>query len=285
MKIDKVSVVVVVFNEEQYMQRCVESILTQSYSSFELIIVDDCSTDCTAEIINEIKDSRICYTRNSERRGIAHSRNVGIQKSSTEHIFFMDADCVSTKYWLQEGVEAFEGGDCLGVEGKTCYETAWASIVDKIIENTKGGAYNTCNIGYCKQVLEDVGMFNEEYKFVSEDTDLARKVLKKGVIYFLPDMLVFHLRKKQAMAGFFQIAFRVFSKVKYIKNTGDHRACFWRIMYPAHLAFILFPPLLIFRYRIATFKEVLLLPIIYLSYVFERTLIWVAAVREGIFLL
>ncbi len=56
-------------------------------------------------------------------------------------------------------------------------------------------------------------------------------------------------------------------------------------MHPAHLAFILFPPLLIFRYRIADLREFVLLPVIYLSYIFERALIWIAAVREKILLL
>lgn len=285
MKIIKVSIVVAVFNEKFYIERCVKAILGQCHTSFELIIVDDGSTDGTAKIINEIKDQRIVYLRNDKRRGIAYSRNVGIHKAVTEYIFFTDADCMPTKYWLQEAIKVFEQKDCLGIEGKTCYETSRTSITDRIIENLRGGVYTTCNIAYRRKILEEVGYFNKRYELVSEDTDLARKVLSKGYIEFLPSMLVFHQQRKQTVKNYFQIAFRVFSKVKYINDTKDYSACFWKIMYPKHLIYILCPPLLFLGYRLTNLKELFLVPLIYLSYVFERVLIWIAAVKEGIFLL
>jgi len=284
MKIDKVSVIVVAFNEEICINRCIQSILQQEYNSFELIIIDDCSSDETQEIVKRIKDERIIYIRNKNRKGIAFSRNLGIKKSSADYIFFTDADCMPTKDWLKEGVEAFERKDCVGVEGRTCYETSRTSLTDMIIENIKGGAYITCNIGYRKKVLEEVGFFNEDYKLVSEDTDLAKKVLKKGSIEFSPQMLVFHQRKTQTPKGYFQYALRALYKVKYIKNTGDRRACPFRVMYPAHLIYILVPPLLILRYRIRNLKEFFLLIVLYVSYIFERVIIWIAAFKERIFL-
>lgn len=179
----------------------------------------------------------------------------------------------------------FETKECAGVEGRTCYETNRTSITDAVIENFGGGAYITCNIAYRKSVLKKAGYFNQNYKLVGEDTDLALKVLKLGSIEFVPSMLVFHQRKRKTIKKYFQDAFRVFSKIKYVKDTKDYEACFWKVFYPAHLAVILFPPFLIFRYRIVSFKEFFLLPVIYLSYCFERILIWIAAVKESIFLL
>lgn len=285
MKINKVSIVIAAFNEESYIKRCVESVLEQSYSCFELIVVNDYSNDRTEEILKSIKDDRLIYVHNSKREGIAYSRNVGTIKANTEYIFYTDADCMPAKYWLQEGVSTFEKKECAGVEGRTCYETSWASITDAVIENFGGGTYITCNMAYRKSVLKKAGYFNQNYKFAGEDIDLALKVLKSGTIEFIPSMLVFHQRKRKTIKKYFQDVFRVFSKIKYIKNTKNYDACFWKIFYPAHLAFILFPPLLIFRYRIVSLKELFLLPLIYLSYIFERILIWIAAARELIFLL
>lgn len=281
----KLSVVVVAFDEEKYIENCIKGIIFQSHSLFELIIVDDCSKDNTEKIIKNIDDSRILYTRNYQRKGIAASRNIGIKKATSEYIFFTDADCYPEKYWLSEGLKILKENDCLAVEGRTCYETAFTSLSDRIIENIYGGSFLTCNIGYRKNILCEVGYFNEEYKYVSEDTDLAIKVLKRGKIIFSPDMLVFHQQKKQSVVKYFKDAFRVVSKVKYIKNTHDFRACPMRIIYPAHLAYILFPPLLIFRYRIINLKELFLLPILYSSYVFERILAWLTVIREGIFII
>ena len=139
MKIDKVSIVMAAFNEEFYVERCIEAILSQAYSFFELIIVDDASSDNTPGIIKGIKDHRIKYVRNNTRKGISFSRNAGIHVSRTEYIFFTDGDCLSDKYWLQEGVSLFERSSCCGIEGKTYYETSRTTITDKIIENTKGG--------------------------------------------------------------------------------------------------------------------------------------------------
>ena len=266
-RIEKVSVVVVVYNEAWYIEWCIKAVLEQTYPAFELIIIDDCSTDRTRDIVKSFSDGRIAYFQNGTRKGIAYSRNQGIQHSTTEYVFFVDADCVPIKYWLEEGVRAFEQKSCLGVEGRTSYETAQTSLADRIIENTRGGAYNTCNIGYVKSALLDAGRFNEDYKWVSEDTDLARKILLRGSIEFLPSMVVFHSQKKLTPGRCFEEARRVFSKVKYIKNTGDLRACCGRIMYPAHLCYLFFPPLLLLRYRFKNLQEIFLLFVIYISYI------------------
>ncbi len=279
------SVVVVVYNEEQYIERCLRSLLDQSFSCFELIVVDDGSEDRTAEIIRQFKDPRIIYLLNPSRQGIAFSRNIGIKSSTSEHVFFIDADCVSNKYWLQEGMRIFLSQDCLGVEGRTCYETAWTSVSDRIVENIKGQAYNTCNIGYKKSILKDVGLFNESYRLVSEDTDLAIKVLKKGKIVFLPDMLVIHLQKFLTPLKCIEDARRVFSKIRYIKDTQDFSACRFRILYPAHLLYIIFPFLLLLRFRLKNLKEIITLFILYVSYIIERFMIWSGAIKERIFLI
>ena len=87
-----VSVILPTFNRAKEINRSVYSILNQTYKDFELIIVDDCSTDCTQEIINEIRDSRIKYIRHETNKGAAAARNTGIKAAQGNLIAFQDSD-------------------------------------------------------------------------------------------------------------------------------------------------------------------------------------------------
>lgn len=89
----KVSIIIPVYNGREYLTKCLDSVLAQSYKSFETIIVNDGSTDDTAEICNEyaLGDHRIAVMH-VENGGPAAARNHGIEKSQGEFIFFLDAD-------------------------------------------------------------------------------------------------------------------------------------------------------------------------------------------------
>lgn len=88
-----VSVLIPVFNCRKYVKRAVDSVLMQSYKNFELLLIDDGSTDGTSEICDQLKtiDSRICVYH-KENGGISDARNYGIEKSKGEYICFLDAD-------------------------------------------------------------------------------------------------------------------------------------------------------------------------------------------------
>jgi glycosyltransferase involved in cell wall biosynthesis len=90
----KVSVLVPVFNAERYLTECLESILTQEFSDFEIIIADDGSTDGSVEIIKQFasRDSRIVWRRNSENLGEAANCNAGLKTAKGEYIKVVHAD-------------------------------------------------------------------------------------------------------------------------------------------------------------------------------------------------
>jgi len=94
MVMSKVSVIMPCFNSELYLSESIESVLKQSFSNFELIIVDDCSTDKSWNIINSymLIDSRIRAYRNRENCGVSAARNTGIKNSSGSYISFIDSD-------------------------------------------------------------------------------------------------------------------------------------------------------------------------------------------------
>ena len=92
----KVSVVVPVYNVEEYLTSCLESIINQTYKDLEIIGVNDCSTDNSRVVLKEYqqKDARVIILDNEKNGGLAHTRNVGIGKAAGEYILFVDSDDV-----------------------------------------------------------------------------------------------------------------------------------------------------------------------------------------------
>ena len=86
-----VSVIINVYNSEKYIRKCLDSVLNQTYKDLEIVIVNDGSTDNTLAICESYKDDRIIII-NQENRGLAFSRNVGIENSKGEYLYFIDSD-------------------------------------------------------------------------------------------------------------------------------------------------------------------------------------------------
>ena len=91
----KISVVMSVYNQAQYLKQSITSILNQAFVSFELIIINDASTDATLKILRQFKDGRIKLLLNRKHRGLAASLNRGIRHSRGEYIARMDADDIA----------------------------------------------------------------------------------------------------------------------------------------------------------------------------------------------
>lgn len=89
------SVVMPTYNDAAYLRQAMDSILSQTFSQFEFIIVNDGSTDNTEEIVRSCNDSRIRYFRNEVNKGNAYTRNVGMSKATGRYIAIMDSDDIS----------------------------------------------------------------------------------------------------------------------------------------------------------------------------------------------
>lgn len=99
----KVSVVMAVCNSEQFLRDAVESVLNQSFTDFEFILIDDFSTDTSATILDEYRDPRILRVRNEKNLGLTQSLNVGLRLARGEYIARMDADdvCLPNRFKAQ----------------------------------------------------------------------------------------------------------------------------------------------------------------------------------------
>ncbi len=90
-----VSVIMTTYNSEKYLHAAIQSILNQTFSEFELLIVDDDSTDRTKEIITSLADSRIKLIMNSERKGVAYARNIALHHARGEYVAVLDSDDIA----------------------------------------------------------------------------------------------------------------------------------------------------------------------------------------------
>ena len=98
---DKVSVIIPVYNSSKYLKECIDSVVDQTYENLEIIIVDDNSTDDSLNIIKEYKDKRIVLIQLSNNNGAAIARNEGLKRSTGRYVTFIDAD----DYWVLDKIE------------------------------------------------------------------------------------------------------------------------------------------------------------------------------------
>ena len=103
-----VSILMPVYNAELYLSEAIQSMLNQTYTDFELIILDDCSTDNSAAVVHAFSDTRIVYHRNEVNSGLANNLNTGLKLAKGKYIARMDGDDISLPHRLQTQVDFLE---------------------------------------------------------------------------------------------------------------------------------------------------------------------------------
>lgn len=99
---EKVSIITPIYNSEKYLKETIESVLNQSYTNFELILINDKSTDSSLKICESYKDERIKIIDLKENGGVCKARNIGIKEASGRYIAFLDSDDIWTETKLEE---------------------------------------------------------------------------------------------------------------------------------------------------------------------------------------
>lgn len=108
-----ISIVLPVYNAEPYLRECLDSVLSQTYSDFELIAVDDGSTDSSLGILREYQDPRIRVFSLSENRGISEARNKGLSEVKGELVAFIDADDIYRPMFLSRMIDMYNKYHCI----------------------------------------------------------------------------------------------------------------------------------------------------------------------------
>ena len=111
---DKVSIITPSWNSERYIRETIESVQNQTYSNWEMIIVDDCSSDNTVKIVDEISknDPRVRLLRQSENGGAAKARNRSLDESSGRFVAYLDADDIWKPTKLEKQVRFMKDHNC-----------------------------------------------------------------------------------------------------------------------------------------------------------------------------
>ena len=284
-----VSILLTVRNVEQYIDQCLTSILQQTFTDFEVILVDDLSNDKTKDIIEKFTDKRIRYFRNKELLGLSQSRNECVKQARGDFVFFTDGDCVVSPNWLQEGMTYLKTAGYVGVEGKTYYisKEYKPTRSDDVVENKTGELFMTCNIAYKKAIIERIGGFDKRFTY-HEDRDLALRALKQGRIFFNPKMVVYHQKKTLTPIQFLKKGKILRNNVLLYKKSKERPLFIGRIVYPKDLLAIIFPPLIftsLFRNVNKTKEDFALFSFIYVKLVYERLTLWDMCARERVFLI
>lgn len=124
----KVSVIIPAYNGDRYIGEAIESVLSQTYDDYEIIVVDDGSTDNTHQVIQQYSDHRLRYYAQANQ-GVAASRNFGLSVATGEYIAFLDQDDVFLPYKLSNQVAALEQNSSLGM-----VNSGWQIVTQQGIE-------------------------------------------------------------------------------------------------------------------------------------------------------
>jgi len=188
----RVSVLMCAYNAENHIAEAIESILSQTFEAYEFVIIDDGSTDRTAEIIKSFKDSRIKYYKNEHNIGLTRSLNAGWRLCRGEYVARQDADDVSKPTRLEKESRFLEENPDHAMCGSwfesfgnhsRIYKRPDSNINEQPLEATRGLAVGGATLR--RQAVIDVGGHDENFKYAQDyklGVDLRRSGWKIGGI-------------------------------------------------------------------------------------------------------
>ena len=190
-----VSIIMPSYNTGKFISETINSVLAQTYTNWELIIVDDCSTDNTDEVVAGFCDERIRYIKNEKNSGAAVARNYALREAKGKWIAFLDSDDL----WLPEKLEkqiAFMKENNYAFSYSKYEEInetgePFGRVVSGPKKITKRGQFNYCWQG-CLTVMYDatvVGLVQIEDIKKNNDYAIWLKVCQKADCYLLPELL------------------------------------------------------------------------------------------------
>jgi GT2 family glycosyltransferase len=204
----RVSVIVCSYNGGRTLEQCVRSLLALDYPDFEIIVVNDGSTDDSQAILERFPQVRAIHQAN---QGLSVARNVGLQVATGEIIAYTDSDCFADPHWLTHLVYAFQHTEAAAVGGPniTPEDGRLAACVaaapgqpthvlesDQVAEHIPG-----CNMAFRRQVLLELKGFDPAYRKAGDDVDLCWRLQQAGYwITFAPGAFVWHHRRQNPRA-------------------------------------------------------------------------------------
>lgn len=210
MKKEKISIIVCAYNTEQYISKCLDSLIHQSYQNLEIIVVNDCSKDATSKILEEYekKDPRILLFSNKENKGLAYSRNLGLKKASGNYIGFIDSDDYVDQDYYEKLINSIkeERSEIAICDIKSLYEKDGTSLICKGCNKEETEKLSFINVGLaasCCNKLFQKDLFSEdpfEVGKVNEDIAVVIPIMIKAKkISYVPDSYYYYIQRENSI--------------------------------------------------------------------------------------
>lgn len=201
----KISVILPVYNGELYLDEALESILCQTYANFELIVVDDCSTDHTVEIIRRHMkvDNRIRYIKNVVNKKLPRTLNVGFANAEGDYFTWTSDDnrykpeaLERMVYWLETEADIdMVYADFTGIDadGKVVGERQMDEPFDLVFHNVVGACFL-----YKKEAAKKVGEYDPSL-FLAEDYDYWIRIMRQGRLKHIHENLYYYREHEKSL--------------------------------------------------------------------------------------
>jgi glycosyltransferase involved in cell wall biosynthesis len=196
-----VTVVITTYNREKLLKRAIDSVLAQTYPHWELVIVDDASTDGTSDLVKQYPDERIHYIRHPQNRGSSASLNTGILSSNKKYISILDSDDEYVPTHLEKHVNLIKNAPSeVGfVYCRIGEQQPDGSLKPAHFNLVRGRVYKQALWqGYLAQMaslmvkrecFDAVGVFDTQFPCFKDD-DICFRLAKKYAVDFIPEVLV-----------------------------------------------------------------------------------------------
>jgi GT2 family glycosyltransferase len=203
-----ISVVVCSYNGERTIRDCFEGLLKLEYPNFEVIVVDDGSSDATAAITREYGFRLI----STENRGLSNARNTGLEAATGEIVAYLDDDAYPDPHWLTYLAATFLSTTHAGVGGPNieppgdgpiadCVANAPGNPAHVLISDQEAEHIPGCNMAFRKACLEAIGGFDAQFRTAGDDVDVCWRLRQRGwTLGFSPAAMVWHHRRNSVRA-------------------------------------------------------------------------------------
>ncbi|MGA2176618.1 MAG: glycosyltransferase [Verrucomicrobiota bacterium] len=200
----KVSIVVACYNGGRTLQPCLDSLTRLNYPDYEVIVVDDGSTDITPQVASLYKNFR---TLSQAHQGLSVARNAGLFASQGEVVAFTDADCRADEDWLYYLAADLLKGSFVGVGGHNFLPPDDSAVAAAVMVSPGGPAHVMltdrqaehipgCNMAFYKWALVEIGGFDPIFHRAGDDVDVCWRLQQRGYrIGFSPPAFVWHYRR------------------------------------------------------------------------------------------
>jgi hypothetical protein len=256
---DLVSVIILNYNGKDMLAECVEAVYRQTYPNYEVIVVDNASSDGSDTLV-QARFPKVRLLKLDKNLGFAGGNNRGMEIARGKYLALLNNDAVPEPQWLQELVRALENDPTAGFCASKILLYGWEGVIDTAGDEMTiwgvglkrgqgqrdGPAYSqpryvfsACAAAalYRRSMIDEIGGFDEDFFFSCEDTDLAFRAQLAGYGCLYVPLAVVHHRMGGSNAGRSFLYYQWYRNLEYVYFKNMPRTLLWKYL-PLHLLYV-----------------------------------------------